>query len=254
MSSDVLLDRDTDGIAVLTFNRPHVRNALALDSMRQFQRHIETLARDESLRALILTGAGRDAFCSGGDLIDLQDRPTEADALVFITVMGDALATMERLLVPVIAAIHGYALGGGSEIAMACDLRIVDEAAQMGFVQIRMALTPGWGAGQRLLRAVGYSRALSILLEGRPMGADELLAFGLAHQIAPRAQSLDEALALARRIIQHPPAVVAAIKRLLWAGLTQPYTKALAAERDLFPALWAADDHLRAVDAFLNRR
>lgn len=254
MSADILLDRDADGIAVLTFNRPHVRNALTLESMRQFHGVIESLVDDPSLRALILTGAGRDAFCSGGDLIDLQGRPTEADAREFITVMGDALATMERLPVPVIGAIHGYALGGGSEIAVACDLRIVDEAAQMGFVQVRMALTPGWGGGQRLMRIVGYSRALWILLEGRPMGADELLAFGLAHQVAPRAQALDAALALARRIAQHPPAVVASIKRVLWAGLTQSYADALQAERDVFPALWAAEDHLRAVETFLSRR
>lgn len=254
MSADVLLDRDADGVAILTFNRPNVRNALTLDSMRQFHGHIMSLVDDESLRAVILTGAGRDAFCSGGDLIDLQGRPTEADAREFIAVMGDALATMERLPVPVIAAIHGYALGGGSEIAVACDLRIVDEAAQMGFVQIRMALTPGWGAGQRLMRIVGYSRALSILLEGRPMGADEMLAFGLVHHVAPRAQALDEALVLARRIVQHPPAVVASIKRVLWAGLTQPYTDALHTERELFPALWAAEDHLRAVETFLSRR
>ncbi len=254
MSADVLLERDADGIAILTFNRSHVRNALTLDAMRQFHGLIESLADDPSLRVLIVTGAGRDAFCSGGDLIDLQSRPTEADAREFITIMGDALAIMERLPAPVIAAVHGYALGGGSEIAIACDLRIVDEAAQMGFVQIRMALTPGWGAGQRLMRTVGYSRALAILLEGRPMGADELLAFGLAHHVAPRAQALDEALTLARRIAKHPPTVVASIKRVLWAGLTQPYADALQTERDVFPALWAAEDHLRAVEMFLNRR
>ena len=101
---------------------------------------------------------------------------------------------------------------------------------------------------------VGYSRALAILLEGRPMGADELLSYGLAHQIAERGQAFDAALAFARKITQHPAATVSAMKRMLWAGLTQTYENALSAEHELFPPLWAAEPHNRAVEAFLNRR
>ena len=163
--------------------------------------------------------------------------------------MSEALARLERLPVPVIAAVNGYALGGGSEIASACDLRIVDEAAQMGFIHIRMALIPGWGAGQRLLRMVGYSRALAILLEGRPMGADELLSYGLAHQVAARGQAFDTALAFAQKIIPHPPATVSAIKRMLWAGLTQSYENALAVEHEYSAAVGrrAASQRRRSV-------
>lgn len=257
--SDILFEILPDAIAVLTFNRPAVRNALSVDAMRQFAAQIAAVAvmvqeSPERLRALILTGAGADAFCAGGDLIDLSQRPTEADGLEFITIMGDALAQMERLPIPVIAAVNGYALGGGSEIATACDIRIIDEAAQMGFVQIRMAITPGWGAGQRLLRLVGYARALAILLDGRSMRAEELLRLGLAHEVAPRGEALEAALVFARRTLTHSPEAVAAIKRLLWAGLTENYADALAAERALFPPLWAAEPHLDAVNAFLKRR
>lgn len=260
MTDDVLLDIVDSAIAVVTFNRPHARNALDLNAMRRFAAVVADLAarcedgHEDRLRAVILTGAGRDAFCSGGDLLDLSGRPTEDDAREFIGIMGDALAQLERLPMPVIAAINGYALGGGSEIAAACDLRIVDEAAQMGFIHIRMALTPGWGAGQRLLRLVGYSRALAILLEGRPMGADELLAFGLAQQVAPRGGAYDAALGVAQKVAQHPPETVAAVKRLLWAGLTERYDDAQTIERSLFPPLWASEPHHRAVEAFLNRR
>lgn len=280
MNHGVLFEVTPDNIAIVTFNRPQARNALDLAAMRRFAEVVEEIApriafpKDQRryttedpdhsedsdspdrvrVRAVILTGTGRDAFCSGGDLIDLSARPTEDDAREFITIMGDALAQLERLPVPVIAAVNGYALGGGSEIAAACDLRIVDEAAQMGFVQIRMALTPGWGAGQRLLRIAGYSRALAILLEGRPMGADELLGFGLAHQVAPRGLALDVAMSFARKVAQHPPEVVAAIKRLLWAGLTEPYEAALQTEQSLFPPLWASEPHLQAVEAFISRR
>jgi enoyl-CoA hydratase len=262
MSEGVLFEVTPEHIAVVTFNRPQSRNALDLTAMRRFLSIVDELASrcdpetadGGSVRAVILTGAGRDAFCSGGDLLDLRGRPTEDDAREFTGIMSDALARLEQLPVPVIAAVNGYALGGGSEIASACDLRIVDEAAQMGFIHIRMALIPGWGAGQRLLRMAGYSRALAILLEGRPMGADELLSYGLAHQIAPRGQAFDAALTFAQKIAQHPPATVSAMKRMLWAGLTQTYENALSTEHELFPPLWAAEPHNRAVEAFLNRR
>ena len=259
MTDGVLFEVTPEQLAVVTFNRPQSRNALDLAAMRRFSAIVDELVArcdlaDDAIRAVILTGAGRDAFCSGGDLLDLRGRPTEDDAREFTVIMGGALARLEQLPVPVIAAVNGYALGDGSEIASACDLRIVDEAAQMGFIHIRMALIPGWGAGQRLLRMVGYSRAVAILLEGRPMGADELLSYGLAHQVAPRGQAFDAALTFAQKIAQHPPAAVSAMKRMLWAGLTQTYENALATEHQLFPPLWADEPHIAAVEAFLNRR
>ncbi len=251
----ILLEIDTDGIAILTFNRPAARNALNLAAMRAFAEAVEALHHSEDqIHAVILTGAGADSFCAGGDLIELAGKPTEKDARNFITTMGNALRQLESLPVPVIAAINGYALGGGSEIAIACDLRIVDESAQMGFVQMKLALTPGWGAGQRLLRTVGYARALDILLQARPMHAPELLSSGLAAQIASSGQALTAALAYARQIAAYSPDVVRAVKQILWAGLTQPYEAALKTERDVFPALWAAEPHLSAVAKFLRRK
>lgn len=241
-------------ISVLRFNRPDALNALNIATMQQFAEAVQSLVERDDLRAVIVTGAGERAFSSGGDLYELAQRPTADDARHFITIMGDALLGLERLPVPVIAAINGYALGGGSEIALACDLRIVDEAARMGFVQINMGLTPGWGAGQRLLRLVGYSRAMQILLEGRVMTAGELQANGLVNDIVPAGKALDAALSLARQIASRPPDVVRGIKALLQAGLNAPYDHALRVERDIFPPLWAADAHHQAVEAFLKRQ
>jgi enoyl-CoA hydratase/carnithine racemase len=254
MTKPVLLDIQPDNTAILTFNRPEARNALNLAAMRQFADAVDTLVRHPTLRAVILTGADETAFCSGGDLVELSRYPTETDALDFITVMGDALLKLERLPVPVIAAINGYALGGGSEIALACDLRIVDASVRLGFVQINLALTPGWGAGQRLLRLVGYARAMEILLEGRPMTAEDLLAKGLVNRVVETGQALPAALDFARQIAVLPPDVVRSVKALLQAGLTQPYDQALQTERTIFPPLWAAEAHLKAVEAFLNRK
>ena len=249
--SSLLVSHHPDGVVVITFNRPKMLNALDLATMSAFRATIEGLVRQESLRVLILTGAGKRAFCSGGDLAELSQHPSEDDASRMISLMGDALLSLEQLPVPVIAAMHGYALGGGSEIALACDMRIADPAVRMGLVQIRMGLTPGWGAGQRLLRAVGYARAMEILLRGHTLNAQQLLAYGLLNDVddAP----LEQALIWAHRIAREDQAVVRSIKALLQAGLRQPYDQALQTERDLFPPLWAAEAHLRAVEAFLNR-
>lgn len=253
MTDKILFDKQPNGIGILTFNRPSAKNALDLEAMRAFMAHIHHLQTDTSLRALIITGAGNEAFCSGGDLVELSQYPSQDDARHFIGIMGDALLALERLPVPVIGAINGYALGGGSEIAVACDVRFVDEAVRLGFVQVKMALTPGWGAGQRLLRIVGYARALELLLSGRILGAQEIYTLGLANSIANRGEALQSAVKFAETITQYDHDVIVGMKKLLRAGLTSPYEEALQMEKDLFPPLWSADAHIQAVDAFLNR-
>ena len=133
-------------------------------------------------------------------------------------------------------------------------MRVMAANADLGFVQIRQALIPGWGGGQRLLRLVGYARAMEWLLTGRILTAEEALAVGLANRLAPAGKALEEALALAREIAAHPPQTVRAIKALLRAGTTLPPALAAAEEQRLFPPLWAEDAHLQAVRAFLQRR
>lgn len=250
----LLFDRHDKHIVALTFNRPQSLNALDLSTMQDFASAIDDVANDDDCRVLILRGAGERAFSSGGDLNDLADKNSEADALNFITIMGDALLKMERLPIPVIAAINGYALGGGCEIALACDMRIVDEKARLGMVQMRMGVTPGWGAGQRLMRLIGYSRTMRILLRAHVMHAPEIDNLGLAINVVEEGKAFDYALALARHIVQSPPETVRGIKQLLQAGLNHSYGEALAIERDIFPPLWAGDAHQDAVDKFLERQ
>ncbi len=253
MAGTLLFDLSPEGIATITINRPEAHNALDLETMRQFAGLIPPLAHDSRVRALILTGAGRVAFCSGGDVVELSRHPSAEDAAYMIGLMGEALLALERLPVPVIAAINGYALGGGSEIAVACDLRIMEEQARMGFVQARMGLTPGWGGGQRLMRLAGYAKALEILLDARAMNPQDLLACGLVNRVVPTGEALPQALELAQRVAQLPASVVRTIKSLLQTGTNQPYERALRHERALFPALWASEAHRNAVEQFLNR-
>ncbi|MBA3869822.1 MAG: enoyl-CoA hydratase/isomerase family protein [Anaerolineae bacterium] len=172
---------------------------------------------------------------------------------MMITLMGDTLLAIEHLPIPSIAAINGYALGGGSELALACDLRIADDQTRMGFVQAKMSLIPGWGGGQRLLRLVGYTQAMDLLLTARVLQAPELLAMGLVNRVVATGSALEHALDYLQPITQLARPVLHSIKTLLQAGLNQPYATALQTERDLFPPLWAAETHVQAVDAFLKR-
>lgn len=254
MSDNLILDIQPDGVAVITFNRPQAHNALDLATMRRFAETVEVLETHPDVRVVLLTGAGEEAFCSGGDVVELSQHPSEEGARSMITLMGDALFRLEKLPIPVIAAINGYALGGGGEIAVACDMRIADENTRMSFVQIRLALTPGWGAGQRLLRLVGYSRAMEMLLRGAVMHAPELLVAGLVDRVVDAHRALPHALHFARQIASDPPDVVRGVKRLLRAGLTEHYENALLIERGIFPPLWAAEPHLTAVENFLKRK
>ena len=253
MTDTLLIERRANHVAVITLNRPDSRNALNIATMRAFAACIQTLSRDAELRAVILTGAGQTAFCAGADLTEMSAHPTAADGDAMITLMGDALLAMERLPVPVIAAINGYALGGGGEVALACDLRVVDQSARLGFVQAKRGVIPGWGGGQRLLRAVGYARAMELLYTTRTLTPDDLHTLGMiVAPIAPTGQALDAALALADQIAQLDPAVIRAMKTMLRAGLDHPYEHALRIERDLFPPLWAGDARIASTNAFLK--
>lgn len=254
MTDIIQLEQQANGVVIITFNRPEAMNALNLEAMATFKQTIMGLVRNDHMRVLVLTGAGDRAFCSGGDLVELSQYPKESDAQRMIATMGDALIVMERLLVPVIGAINGYALGGGSEIALACDMRFADENVKMGMVQINMGLIPGWGAGQRLIQTVGYAQAIELLLRGDVLQAEQLRALGLVNHITPAGAALDHALTFANQIAERPRKVVRAIKTIMQAGRVNEYESALRLERELFPSLWADRAHLDAVDAFLQRQ
>lgn len=240
------------GVGLLLVNRPAVRNALDWEAMAAFAAAVEQAHATPDLRVLVVSGAGR-AFVAGGDLKVLAAYPEAADGRRLSAGMTRALARLEALPCPTLAAVNGPGRGGGSEIALACDLRVLAEDADLGFVQITQALTPSWGGGQRLLRLVGYSRALELLLEGQVLDAATAYALGLANRLAPPGRALEEALAWAQQIAARPPQTVRALKALLRGGFTLPPATAAALEQALFPPLWAHPDHHQAVQRFLQR-
>jgi enoyl-CoA hydratase/carnithine racemase len=256
--SNILFEVNELGVGVLTINRPEVHNALNWAAMSAFTDAVE-LAHDAvhepgcGLRVLIVTGAGG-SFASGGDVFELQAYPSRSDGLRLATRMGNALARLEALPCPTIAAIHGPARGGGAEITLACDIRLMAQDTTIGFVQSRLGIITAWGGGQRLLRTVGYGRALDLMATGRVVSADEALAIGLINRVTAPGDTLQAAHHLAEEIAANPPAATQAAKRVLRLGLTTTEELALEGERAEFPDLWDTEFRRDAVRRFLAKR
>lgn len=249
----ILYETRTDHTATLCLNRPQALNALTWEAMDEFSLAIDRIASDTSLRALVVHGAG-EAFCSGGDLFELHNFSSRADGDRLAQVMGDALSQLESLPFPTIAAIEGPALGGGAELALACDMRIMAEGASLGMMHVKLGITPAWGGGQRLLRLVGYARAMEWLSNGVVHDAGQAASHGLVNHVTDRGGALPHALSLASHIAEASPQAVAAIKTALRAGLTMAVDAATQVERKLFPDLWASEPHLQASARFVARK
>lgn len=242
-----------DRVATLTIRRPEVRNAIDLATMDELAEAVTALEGDRSLQAAILTGAGG-TFVSGGDLKSLETLEGIEAGRAMSRRMQAILLRLEGLEVPVIAAIEGYALGGGAEVALACDLRIAAADARIGFRQIAMGIMVGWGGGQRLRALVGRGRALDLLLTGDPLTGEEAHRLGVVERVVPPGKALAEAEALARRVAAQPPLAVRAIKRALYQGEGLPRERGIAYEAECFAVLWGSRDHEEAVKAHFEKR
>ncbi len=243
---------DANGIGTLTIDRPEVRNALDWDAMRVFSDAIDRAAKILDLKALILTGGGP-TFVSGGDLKALAPYTKRRDGMRLAVIMGKALQHLRALSCPTIAAINGPAIGGGAEIAAACDQRVMDETANIGFVHSKLGITTAWGGARFLLQLVGYPMALELLATGRVLGAQEAKEIGLVDHIVAAGTALQSARDLAQQMAQHPVEAVRAAKRLLRSAMVNPLA-ARHAERRLFAGLWDSEYRRQAVDRFLNRK
>jgi len=241
-------------IATLTIDRPEVKNAIDRRTMEEMGAAVGSAEQDRDLRAVILTGAGQDTFISGGDLRYFQGLVTDHQVRGMLLMMRRLLGRIENLPVPVIAAINGYAIGGGTEVALACDLRVAAAEATWIFRQVDIGLITAWGGGQRLQRLVGPARASRLLLLGEAVSAQEALALGLVDRAVPRSELIQEARAFARRIAAKPPLAVRAMKRALVQGREMPFDAGLVLEEKLFRGLWRSKDHDEAVAAFLEKR
>jgi len=253
-SDGPLTVRLEESTAILTLNRPEQRNALNRDVFLLLRELIGEAESDRAVRTLVLTGAGERAFCAGADIRAMQSIGVDA-AREWSLLGHSVLQALEDLPKPVIAAINGVALGGGCELALACDFRFMAESAQIGQPEIKLGLMPGWGGTQRLPRIVGEALAKDLVLTGRLMAADEARRAGLINGIAETGASvLDLALVYARQFAALPPLAVAAAKRAIDRGADLPLSEANTLEAEQFGRLFGTRDGTEGIAAFLEKR
>lgn len=250
MDELVLLEYPAPGVARLRLNRPQALNALNLEMRRQLARHFHTVAEQRDIRAVVLCGAGR-AFAAGADLAELADCGSIELMQRQVHKLWQAIADCPQ---PVIAAVAGYALGGGCELAMHADIIVAAESAQFGQPEVKVGVMPGAGGTQRLLRAVGKFRALKLLLTGERIGAAEALAMGLVSEVTADEALETRALELAKQIAALPPLAVAQIKEVVLAGADAPLATALMLERKAYQLLFSSRDQQEGMRAFLDKR
>ncbi|MFO1050882.1 MAG: enoyl-CoA hydratase-related protein [Planctomycetota bacterium] len=250
--STVLVERDGT-IAVVTVNRPEKLNALDHDTIAALRATFEELGADASARAIILTGAGEKAFIAGADIVGLSKQGVldgKANSR-----HGQALTlAIENTDKPVIAAVNGFALGGGLEMALACDLRYASPNAKLGLPEVSLGIIPGYGGTQRLPRLLGTGKALELMLTGDPVTAEEALRIGLVNGVFPQGELLAGVKAVANRIVSRGRTAVAFAKQAARRGVHLPLVEGLELESDLFGMISSTDEMREGMRAFLEKR
>jgi enoyl-CoA hydratase len=245
---------EVDGaVAVVTVDRPQVLNALNGATLAELKRAMSDLQHDDEIRAVVITGAGQKSFIAGADIRELA-LLSPAAGREHAAAGQRVLDLIEGLGRPVIAAINGYALGGGCELAMACTLRIAAEGARLGQPEINLGLIPGYGGTQRLARHVGAGRAFEMLLTGEPITAAEAHRIGLVNRVVPDADLLPEAKGLAAALASKAPLAVRYILDAVGRGANLPLSEAQALEAALFGLIASTADMKEGTSAFLEKR
>ncbi len=249
---NILVERD-GGVGTITINRPKVLNALSTQTLDELRRAILTLKYDDGVRVVIITGAGDKSFIAGADINELSQQ-TPIGGREHALRGQHVFDLIENMGKPVIAAINGYALGGGCELAMACTIRIAADTAKLGQPEINLGIIPGYGGSQRLSRLVGRGRALELLLTGDQITAADAYRLGLVNRVATGANLMGEARKLAQALAAKAPIAVRYIIDAVNKGLQMPLPEAQVLEATLFGLVAATEDMREGTKAFLEKR
>jgi enoyl-CoA hydratase len=253
--SNLLLEVDEEsGVALLTINRADKLNALNRTLLSELSLALDEVAEDERVRALVITGAGSKAFVAGADIAEIAALEDDEAGVEFARYGQGIFSQIERLPIPVIMAINGYALGGGCELALAGDMRIASENAQLGQPEVNLGVIPGYGGTQRLARIIGRDRAKSLIFTGERVGAEEAYRLGLVDRIVPQAELVDEAIKVARNLAGKAPRAIALAKMAINEGISLPLDEAIELEAQLFGQAAATQDRREGATAFLEKR
>lgn len=253
MYEHLVLDRDERGIATLTFNRPSVHNALSNAMVEELEAALSEIEGDGAVRVLILTGAGDKAFMAGADIRELEARD-QLSGREHTRRRQQLFGRIQDLNVPTIAAINGFCLGAGLEIAISCTFRIASDAARFGCPEVNLGIVPGGGATQRLPRLVGWARALELILIGEPVDAAEAFRIGLVNRVVPAAQLRDSASELAAKLAAKSPAALRLAKEGVNRALSMGLADGLTFESHLHALACGLPDKQEGVRAFLEKR
>ena len=253
MAYEAIIVERQDHVATVTLNRPAALNAQNNPMRRELFAAFAALRQDDGVRAIVVTGAGDRAFSAGADIKEFLEAgsPTEAREQ---RKQLDYRGEMDRCPQPIIAAIRGFALGGGLELALACDVRIAADDAQLGLTEVNLAIIPGGGGTQRLPRVVGRGKALEMILTGMRVPADEALRIGLVEHVVPVAELMPAALGLARAIAEKAPVALRYAKEAVVAGLGMSLADGLRLENDLSTLLRTTEDRAEGARAFVEKR
>jgi enoyl-CoA hydratase len=252
MSYKNLIYETDDGIGIIKVNRPEVRNALNWETWMELEDVLKRLHGDPNLRVGIMTGVGDEAFIAGADIHMLKDR-TPQDAINASTKANEILVFMESMEEPVIAAINGWALGGGCEIALACDIRIASDKAQIGQTEVRVGIMPGYGGNVRLMRLIGSGWAKEMIYTGKIVNAAEAERIGLVNRVVPHEKLLEEAMTLAKEIARGPASIHFA-KKAMFEASRNSYLDSLKKDTELYGEVYKTKDFKEGVTAFLEKR
>ena len=244
---------DEEGIATITFNRPKAMNALSIDLLQEFDRALEEISKDDLIRVLVLTGAGEKAFVAGADITELATFDA-LQAKGFSQAGHDVINRLQLLPIPVMAAVNGYALGGGSEIALACDFIYASENAMFGLPEITLGLIPGFGGTQRLPRLIGKNRAKEMIFTGQMITAAEAERIGLVNRVCTAETLMEEAFKTARVMASKGKVALRAAKQAVNNGAETDLITGCNFEIDAFALCMASGDAAEGTRAFLEKR